>query len=95
MGSAQSITVEKSDDRMCAGRTRADNCPDNHADANLELVKELTVGPLITGFVQGFASVGIAHWKAKRKLRLQAQSDALALDAKEGFEGVSPFIGPQ
>jgi hypothetical protein len=95
MGSAQSLAAEISDDRKCAGRRSANNCPDDHADANLELVKELTVGPLITGFVQGFASVGIAHWKAKRKARLQAQSGALALNAEHGVEGVSPFIGPQ
>ncbi len=73
--------------------------PNPMADA----IREVTVQPLMTGFIQGFASVAIPYWKARRKARREARAAAEALppvvpDASSGISdesGASVYIGPQ
>jgi hypothetical protein len=95
MGGTQSLPADRPDGSNTHVSKGANRSSLEYSDPVVELIKELTVGPLITGFVQGFASVGIAHWKLKRKARRLAKEEAIALSVNRDREGVSPFIGPQ
>jgi hypothetical protein len=95
MGGTQSLAADRPNGSNAHVSKGANKSPLETSDPVVELIKELTVGPLITGFIQGFASVGIAHWKSIRRARRLAKEEAIALSVNQDREGVPPFIGPQ
>lgn len=44
----------------------------------IETVKELTVAPFWTGFIQGFVSVGVKRYRERRAARREAAAAAAA-----------------
>jgi hypothetical protein len=69
----------------------------SYSDAALAAVREIGFAPLVSGFVQGFASVAVAHWRERRKTRaLEAAAAKKPVDIPEGLDDLQPvFISPQ
>lgn len=58
-----------------------------------DVVRDVGVAPLLTGFFQGFATVAIAHWRERRAAKHVGEKGVVAQNITDELPTV--FIGPQ
>jgi hypothetical protein len=94
------MTVAAESKARETGSASAGGGGDTYSDAALHAVREVGFAPLVSGFVQGFATVAIAHWRERRN-KARAAADAAATAAPRSpvsgdADGLAPvFIAPQ